>query len=29
MISNGIDHYVCEFFSKENINLKSIPVFID
>ena len=31
MISNGIDHYVCEFFSKkkEYKFLKSIPVFID
>jgi len=31
MISNGIDHYVCEFFSKKNEYkfLKSIPVFID
>ena len=30
MISNGIDHYVCEFFSKkkEYKFLKSIPVFI-
>ena len=31
LISNGIDHYVCEFFSKkkEYKFLKSIPVFID
>ena len=31
MISNGMDHYVCEFFSKEKKYkfLKSIPVFTD
>tara|TARA_B100000609_G_scaffold11289_1_gene8604 strand:+ start:87 stop:533 length:447 start_codon:yes stop_codon:yes gene_type:complete len=31
MISNGIDHYVCEFFLKEKKYkfLKSIPVFTD
>ena len=31
MISNGIDHYVCGFFSKEKKYkfLKSIPVFTD
>tara|TARA_B100000678_G_scaffold123883_1_gene103601 strand:+ start:432 stop:878 length:447 start_codon:yes stop_codon:yes gene_type:complete len=31
MISNGMDHYVCEFFLKEKKYkfLKSIPVFTD
>ena len=31
MISNGMDHYVCEFFLKEKKYkfLKSIPVFAD